>query len=350
MKKSRSISTGSYSKKLTNNVSRIEKHSKAKRIRRIVLFFLMILLVSGGILYGVSNKANMQEEQYRKYVETHERSNLTMELLSYKDTFDLFVQEYLGNYPSQSLMGGYFYDNGSCLIYPNASATGTLISFDGEEYELTDFLVDGINVCGNYVVFRKASSREIYMYDMVYHKTTALGITNAGEFVVCGDEYYYIDLSNSSLVQFNSTTQEKKTLVDEGVLSFAVVGNDLLFLDNSHNLNRLNLTNNTTTLMCEYITAFSFDGTLWLQTNTSVYRRKLDDKKSELVDLGLQCNRLLGVTEAGLVLESEDGVYLFDLANGSARKIGTDLFAGMSGDMVLWFSMTDNTYRLEKNS
>ncbi|MGI6337115.1 MAG: hypothetical protein ACOXZM_08705 [Eubacteriales bacterium] len=164
------------------------------------------------------------------------------------------------------------------------------------------------------------------------------------------DEYYYIDLSNSSLVQSNVTTQEKKTLVADGVLSFAVAGNDLIILDSSHKLSRLNLTNNTTTLIGENITAFSFDGTLWFQNNTSVYRKKLDDKNLEPVDLGLQCNRLLGVTEAGLIFESEDGVYLFDLVNSGARKIGTDLFVGMSDNMVLWFSLIDKTYKLEKNS
>jgi hypothetical protein len=350
VKNSRSISTGSYSKKLAKRVERIKKHAKGKKIRRIVLFFLMIIISTGGILYGVSNKVNMKEEQYRQYVEMPERSSLTSELLSYKDTYDLFVQEYLGNDPAQSLMGGYFYNNDSHMIYPDTTATCTLISVDGQEYEMADFLADEINVRRDYVVYRKPSSREIYIYDMVSRKNTALGITNAGEFVICGDEYYYIDLSNSSLVQSNVTTQEKKTLVADGVLSFAVAGNDLIILDSSHKLSRLNLTNNTTTLIGENITAFSFDGTLWFQNNTSVYRKKLDDKNLEPVDLGLQCNRLLGVTEAGLIFESEDGVYLFDLVNSGARKIGTDLFVGMSDNMVLWFSLIDKTYKLEKNS
>lgn len=347
MKTSRSLSTGSYSKKLAKKVSKIEKHAKGNRIRRIVLFSLMIIIAAGGILYGISNKANMQEEQYRQYAEMPERSNLTPELLSYKDTYDLFVQEYLGNDPSQSMMGGYFYDNDTYLIYPNKTATGTLVSIEGHEYEIAGFLADQINVRGDHAVFRNPSSRDMFLYDLKARKSSAIDFHNVGQFVICGDEYYYIDLSNSSLVQFSSLTQEKKVLIDEGVLSFVVAGNDLFILDNSHKLSQLNLTSNTTTIIGENITAFTFDGTLWLQNNTSVYQKKLDDKNLELVELGLQCNRLLGITEAGLIFESKDGVYLFDFSNSSARIIGTDLFAGTANGKVLWFSLIDSTYRLE---
>ena len=347
MKAGSSLSTGSYSKKLAKRVSRIEKHARRNRIRRIILFFLMILVAVGGILYGISNKTNMQEEQYRQYAEMPERSSLTPELLSYKDTYDLFVQEYLGNDPAQSMMGGYFYHNASYLMYPNESATGTLVSIDGHEYEIVDYLADQINVRGDYVAFRNPSSRDIFLYDLKAKKTLAIDIHNAGQFVTCGEEYFYIDLSNSSLVQFSSSTKEKKTLIDEGVLSFVVAGNDLFILDSSHKLSRLNLTDNTTTVIGENITAFTFDGTLWLQNNTSVYQKKLDDKNLVPVELGLQCNRLLGTTKKGIIFESEDGVYLFDLTNRSPRKIGTDLFAGAATDLVLWFSLTESTYRLE---
>ena len=350
MKTSRSLSTGSYSKKLAKRVSKIEKHAKGNRIRRIVLFFLMIIIAVGGIRYGVSNKANMQEEQYRQYAEMPERSNLTPELLSYKDTYDLFVQECLGNDPSQSMMGGYFYDNGTYLIYPNKTATGTLISIDGKEYTITDYLADQINIHGNYVSFRNPSSRDIFRYDINSRKVSALDIHNSGQFVICGEEYFYIDLSNSSLVQFSSSSKEKKILMDEGVLSFVVAGNDLFILDSSHRLSRYNLTDNTITIIGENINAFTFDGTLWLQNNTSVYRKKLVDKNLELVELGLQCNRLLGIAETGLIFESEDGVYLFDFTNGVPRKIGTDLFAGTATGMVLWYSLVGSTYKLEEIS
>ena len=348
MKGNDSISTGSYSIKLAKKVSRIEKHAKANKTRRIVLFFLMILIASGGILYGISNKTYLQEERYREYSETSERSNLDPELLSYKDTYNLFVQEYLGNDPAQSMMGGYFNNNSSFMVYPNRTATCTLVNEKGREYKLAAFLADHINVCGDSIYYRNPDTRTVYLYDTVSHRTSETGIHNAGQFVTCGDVFYYIDLSQSSLVQFNSTTDEERILVEDKVLSFVVAGNDLFYLDSSHTLKRLNLSNNNSSIIGENITAFTFDGNLWIQNNDLVYQKKLDSKNLEQVDIGFQCNRLLGVSDLGLIFESEDGIYLFDLINNSATRIGTDLFVDMENDKVLWLSLTDNTIRLEE--
>ncbi len=311
---------------------------------------MMILISTGGIYYGMTQKENMQEAQYRQYVESPDRSNLTPEALSYKDTYNLFVRDYLGNDPSQSMMGGYFYNDDFCSIYPNVSATCTLINIEGQEYRMADFLADEINVREDYVVFRKPSSRELYLYNMVSKKTSLLDFSDVGQFVICEEEYYYIDLSESSLVQFNNTTKEKNVIVEDGVLSFAVAGNDLLILDSSHTLSTFNLVNHTSTILGKNINTFIFNGTLWLQNNTSVYKKELDNKNIEKVELGLQCNRLLGVIESGIIFESDGGVYLFDFASSVISQMGTDIFVGMANDMVLWYSVTNNSYRIEQIS
>ena len=340
--------TGIYSTELNKKVSKIEKHAKTTYIRQIILFCLMLTVCAGGVFYGVLSRIDSLNRQYQAFFEAPDRSNLDQELLSYKDTYQLYVKDYLGNNPWQSMMGGYFYSSDSCLIYPNKDASKTIISIGGSEFDISEFLADNLNVRGNTVYFRNPASREVYKYDISTHSTTALMIQNAGQFVVCGDDYYYIDLCQSALIWYNSIRGVCDCLVESGVLSFVVAGNDIVYLDTSHTLNCFNTLNHTSAVIAENITSFTYNGSLWFQNNDVIYQKKLDKKTIEVIDLGLQCNRFLGATETSLLFESEDGVYIHDLNQNTNSKIGDNVLVGASEDMSLWFRISDNTYQLIK--
>ena len=347
MKGYKSQLTGDYTKELTNQISRIEKRAKNNISRKIVFFLLMIAISAGGLFYGVSDKENTMKMQYKEYEESPDQSKLTPELLSYKDTYKLFVDDYLGNNPSQSMMGGYFYSDVPCIIHPNKDATGTIITIDNKEYEMTAYLADNINVRGDYVFFRNPVTREILSYDITEQKTTPLGIFNVGQFVVCGDDYYYIDLLKSSLEKYNNETKDNVTIVESGISSFVIAGNNIIYLDVAHTLNSYNLKNAKVTALGENITAFAFNGSLWIQNNSTVYQKNLIDKRLTEVDLGLQCNRLLGATDSDITFESVDGVYVYSISDNINSKLGNDLFIGACNNMVLWYNSKENKYFLD---
>ncbi len=349
MNEKKTLLTGHYLDELNKKVSKIEKQAKTNRIRQIILLCLMLAVCAGGILYGASSKTDSLDMQYQEFYEAPDRSNLDQDLLSYKDTYQLFVKYYLGNNPWQSMLGGYFYSSDSCLIYPSKDASKTVLRIEGSEFEISEFLADNLNVQNDTVFFRNPISREVYKYDISTHVTTALMIQNAGQFVVCGDDYYYIDLSQSALIRYDSIHGTHECMVDNGVTSFVLAGNDIIYLDTAHTLYCLNTLNNTSTVIADNITSFTYNGALWFQNNDTIYQKKLDEKVINDIELGLQCNRLLGVTETSLLFETEDGVYIHDLTQNTNKKAGDNVLVGASDDMFLWYLISDNTYHLTKH-
>ena len=338
------MQTGRYAEKVSKRALKIEKCATRNRVRRIVLLLLMIIACAGGIIYGVSSKSDDLENLHRQFLESPERSNLNRELMAYDDIFDSFVRDYLGNAPWQSLMGGYFYSNAPISIYPQTDPVRTMISINGEESVLSDTLADNINVRGNTVVFRDPVSRKIFKYDIKTHETELQINENVGQLVVCGDEYYYIDLSRSALIQYNRNTVEKTVLVEDSVASFVVSGNEIIYLDTEHTLRCYNLMFRTNTVISQNITAFSYNGKIWFQNNNVVYQKRVGENRITGENLGMRCNRLLGVTGTSLIFESEDGVYIHDLTQHTNKKAGTGVFIGASEYSILFFDIDNSKY------
>ncbi len=338
--------TGAYSKELTKKVTKLERHSKGNKVRRVILFFLLIAVSGSSIFYGIKQKTDFQEARYLEFSKSMDRSSLDSELLAYKDTYEIFVECYLGNDPWQSMMGGFFYTNDLCSISPSPDASKTTITVDGAEHVISGFLADNLNMRENTILYRSPSSRKIYEYDLQTRRTKALQFQNVGQFVVCGEEYYYIDLSQSALIMYNSTNDDFERLVETGVVSFVMVGNDILYLDTFSNLNCYHLTNHTSEVIEENISSFSYNGSLWFQNNSTVYRRELNEDQSKEIELGLACKRLFGVTETCLIFESDNGVYIHDLVQDTNTIIGNDVFVGASEDSYLWYRLSDQEFRI----
>ena len=338
--------TGAYSKELTKKVTKLERHSKGNKVRRVILFFLLIAVCGSSIFYGTKQKTDIQENRYLEFSESMDRSNLDSELLAYKDTYEIFVDCYLGNDPWQSMMGGFFYKDDSCSISPNPDASKTTITVDGAEHVISGFLADNLNKRENTIFYRSPSSRKIYEYDLQTHRTKVLQFKNVGQFVVCGAEYYYIDLNESALFVYNSGNDDSERLVETGVISFVLAGNAILYLDTFNNLNYYNLSDHTSAVIEENISSFAYNGSLWFQNNSTVYRRELNDNQSKEIELGLACNRLLGVTETCLIFESDNGVYIHDLVQDMNTIIGNDVFIGASEDSYLWYCLSDLEFRI----
>ncbi len=90
-------------------------------------------------------------------------------------------------------------------------------------------------------------------------------IKNVGQFVICGDKLYYIDLATSSLVAFDMTTSETEEVVRSAVSSFVVAGNNIIFLGSDHILYEINLSDHTQTTVGKNIAEFVYNGKLWME-------------------------------------------------------------------------------------
>lgn len=344
--KAQDLDTGKYSSEIFKKASAIEAKAKSSKIRRTAFLVVILLVCLGGIFMGVFDRASSIERQYREYIDAPDLNMLSDELLSYKDVFKQFEASFLGNQACQSLMGGFFYDGAGCSIYPDEAGEKMLLRSGDKETALCDGLASDINVKNGSVYYRKLNSREVSSVDLSTGRAAQLPIDNVGQFIICGNKLFYIDLSASSLMSFDMVTSAADELIHSGVSAFAVAGNNIIYLDSNHTLYEFNISDHTQTTVGRNIAAFAYNGKLWMQNNEKVYCKALGKEAIEDCSIDIQCNRLLGATDATMYVESADGIYACSLEANTNRKIAKGIFIGASDEKVLIYDPSDSGYHV----
>lgn len=344
--KTKNLSTGKYIRKISKKASNIVEKAKSRMIRRHVFLGILLFACLGGIFMGVFDRSKSLETQYQKYIETPNQSALNNEFLSYKDVSKQFEDSFLGNQSCQSLMGGFFYESTDYLIYPDESGTKMVLRSGDNEVMLCEGLASDINVKDGSVYYRTINSRNISSFSVSTGKTSEMPINNVGQFIICGDKLYYINLATSSLMSFDMVTSETKEIIHSGVSDFVVAGNNVLYLGSDHILYELNLSDHTQTTIGKNIATFAYNGKLWIQNNEKVYSKSLDKKEIKDCSFDIQCNRLLGITENQMFVESEDGIYACNRETNISRKIAEGTFIGASDEKLLVYDSSDNSYQV----
>lgn len=336
--------TGDYISALTTKVNKIQKHKIARRIRSIIFLLLVIFVCVGGILLGVVDKEHKIEENYSAFVKTPLSVTVDYDLLFYKDVWELYEQYYLGNNVSQSLMGGYYCNKNGLLVRPDVEKNYTVVKIGEKESKLANSIASDVNVVDELVYYRDQYSKRVYSYDTTNNKTTMLDLKNVGQFIVFNKDYYYIDLNAKSLVHTSSTNNESKTLVEKDVKSFAIVGNHILYLSEDNILIDLNLSNMSKERIGSNVHSFTFSNGLWVQNNTSLYQVDLNDMRMTEYILEISCHKLLGTVSNRFVIDSNDGVYVYDVTNHNNKKLEGELFVSAYDNKALMYDINENRY------
>ncbi|MDO5445836.1 MAG: DUF5050 domain-containing protein [Eubacteriales bacterium] len=344
--KTQNVNTGKYARKISKKASKIVKKAKSRRIRRLIFLGVILSVCLAGIFMGVSSKSKSIETQYQKFIEAPNQSALNNELLSYKDVCIIFDTSFLGNQSCQSLMGGFFYEGMDCSIYPSEAGKKMVLRSGDKEVTLCEGLTSDINVKDGVVFYRKLNSRSISSFTISTGKTTEVPIKNVGQFIICGDTLYYIDLTTSSLMAFDMVTSETEEVIHSEVSSFVVAGNNIIYLNSDHILYEMNLSNHTITTIGKNISEFAYNGKLWMQNNEKVYSKSLDKKAIKDCPFDIQCNRLLGIVEPQMFVESEDGIYVCNIATNTSRKIAEGTFIGASDESLLVYNSSNGSYQV----
>ena len=243
-------------------------------------------------------------------------------------------------------MGGFFYDSADYSVYPDATEKKMILRYADTEVILCDDLASDINIKDGFVYYRKLNERVISQYSISDRTTAKLPLKNVGQFIICEDELYYIDLSSSSLIAFDFTTKESNVIVHSGVSSFIIIGNNVIFLDDDHTLCEMNLNDHSQTTIGKNITGFSYNGTLWIQNNEKVYTKFLNKKSIKDVTFDIPCKRLLGVSGTHAYIESTDGIYTYSIETGTSQKVADGIFIGASDGKILIYDLPDGIYRI----
>ena len=83
-----------------------------------------------------------------------------------------------------------------------------------------------------------------------------------------------------------------------------------------------------------------------MQNNEKVYSKSLDKKAIKDCSLDIQCNRLLGITETQMFVESEDGIYACNIETNTSHKVAEGAFVGGSDEKLLVYNSSDGSYQV----
>ena len=344
--KTNELDTEKYISNIAKKTSDIEAKAKTRKFRRRVFLCIILLVCFGGSLIGISDRSDFLEVQYMNYMKSPDYSVLSNELLSHKDVFEQFENTYLGNKVGQSLMGGFFYNGAEYSIYPDETGSKMILHSAASDTVLCSGLASDINVKNGVIYYRKLNSRTISSYNISSKSSSELPLKNVGQFIVCDNKIYYVDLGLSSLMIFDLGSAENVELIQSGVSSFAVVGNNVIVLDDEHNLYEMNPTDRNKTIIGKNISAFSYNGMLWIQNNEKIYSGFLDKKSIKNFTLDIHCNRLLGVSKTNIYIEADDGIYICDINTNTSKKAADGIFVGASDGKMLIYAPSERKYQV----
>lgn len=346
MKNKRELFAGEYSSELRERAYKVESKAKKRKYRRIFMLFVTVLACTALVIWGIYNKAASLDREYNAYRDTKDRRMLNGSLFEYLDTKDIFERHSLGNTIIQSHMNGYFYEDERMSIFPDCGTDTTMITYAGETRRLAQSYASDINVFDDYVYYRDTGVMILKKYNLVTGETTKVGITNAGQFVVCDGSIVYIDIIDKELriVAEESTTD----VIAEEVVSFSVIGNEILYLKQDKSLHSVDIITKADSVLEKNVNSYVFDGDLWIQNNNNIYKMRVNGEEAELVDTPIECHRVLGSTDNDLIIDGDNGICLISKDTYHARTLDNSLiFVGASSDDELFaYDTVDKQYDL----
>ena len=347
MKKKHSVTMTEYSDQLNRKMLKATRHARGKKIWRWIAFLLTFALCISAVLFGVYSKTEHLEMQYQKYCTEKDRTLIDSKLLDYKDTLLIFEKASLGNSVAQMQMGGFFYSDEHLSIYPDTETGGSNIKMNEEVHTLSEGYASNINVYDGYIYFRDTGSMELMKYDLNTHRFSQLDLGGADRFAICDGMILFID-SNSKELKLTQEGCEPEVLSGGAVVSFAIPGDQVLYLQEDNSLHAVNISTRLDNVIAHNVNSFFYNGKLWIQNNTDIYVKALDGNTLEPLVYAEECYRILGMTSDYLIFDGPHSICVYNLDAQFFIPLDEDwVFAGVADDgTILVYDMGTGSYQM----
>ena len=312
MKKKHSVTMTEYSDQLNRKVLKVTRHAKGKKVWRLIAFLLTVTTCILAVIIGINSKTEHLEVQYQKYCREQDRTLIDSKLLDYKDTLQIFEKTSLGNKVAQMQMGGFFYDDEYLTISPDPEIGCTNIKINGESHTLSEGFASNINVYENCVYFRDTGSMKLMKYDLNTHKSSRLNLDGVDHFAICDGMILFID-ANSKELKLTKESCNPEVLSNGAVVSFAVAGNQIVYLQEDYSLHSVNISTRSDEVIAHNVNSFFYNGKLWIQNNADIYMQSLDGNTLDPIMCVEECHRILGMTSDYLIFDGSDTVCIYNL-------------------------------------
>ncbi len=334
MKRTKRTSTIAYIKKLKWEAAKYVEHKTRNTIKFWVFTVLMVALCAGGIYYGFFQRDTGVKNLYSEYAVTLDNSLLTQDLLSYQDTYKLFQENKLGNNNSVIQSGGYFASSDGISVYPSEDGAYSIISINGKAKAVIEGLASYVNIWEGKIVYRLNQNRSILIYDKDKNSSDALITGNIGEVLVFDGICFYIDFNDDSHLKCVSLfNRAQESLINESVISFAIAGKTVYYLNSNHNLKVYNLQTKAIMQLCSNVQDFNCDNGFWIESNGKIYQADFSCRQLKEIPLTANeqiSNHLIGANSANVFYSNSSNVYIYSIKDGSVKHIFDGIVVAIS--------------------
>jgi len=336
------MSNKEYLVQIEKIASDFETRRRNRRKRFILFTIISVVMCASMIAVALLESKATIEREYLKYV-SDTALPLTLELLQYKDTYEVYEARSMGNSNNTLIAGGYFATRNNYVLYPNEDLSDTLIFSGDKQGSFCGELCTYINVFDDNIYFRKDSDRRIYRKSFFGEDMDIIVDKNVGQFLVADGLAYYIDFSDrSSLCVRNLYTMDAQTTLYANVVSFAVFQSHIIVLTTTNELRLLDTSTGSNKLLQENIEKFYFNGGIIVQNNQMILLLDLSGAVISQISIpGVPDLSLVNVQDNIIFFSSNGVLYSFDLATKLSQEhvrnydLYTSVFRNIDGIWVI---------------
>ena len=274
---------------------------------KFVLILVIVIAAAAGLSYFTYTQ--YQAYQHNSFIEKYYQASPdetdtlfaisdSEELMFDKEAYMSFENACLGNTNNNQLAMGFYAKRVSIECH---SGETTVAVVDKKELTISEHSSSYINIINNYVYYRNDSDRKIYRYSLDDNESECVVDANCGETVVTAKGIYYIDYATKKLYYLAFSGDELNQVYDNRIISFAVVG-ECCFVLNEDKTVGISKSNKDFTEIDSDVDAFFFDGNIYIQKGSKVYRLNSFTDSDCVIDN----------TEGFLIYENAGYLYISD--------------------------------------
>jgi|GEM_PF-2545680 len=307
------MTKGEYLVSLREEARRSERAaSETGRRRRMALILALgtlFILTAGAVGSYVSRR-----QAYEKYVAGDTQAQFSQ--LNYQDTFSIWNERDVGNDVNTLLGGGKTYCRDNITVLP--SETGFIVARQGRPIATLASHISYINVARDSLFYRDDSTRQAHIFHLSSGTDETFLNGNIGSLFVTGERLYYIDHSaNSQLFSVSLSGGEASMITERPVVSFAVCGRTVVYLDTQRRLYQKDLSNGSEYRLLSHIERFYLNGNIIAESGDKIFQLSPDGRKSSLIyESKTPDLQLVGANQDGIYYQENGALYI--LRGGAA--------------------------------
>lgn len=306
----------------------IKNKARVSKLKRVTGMFACAIVVLTALSYGASKL--FIEHKYNSYITGSSNGSVDIELIEYKDAYQKFQNELLGNKGNNIMNYGLVCQGNDFVAYENVKDNkNTLVLLKNNvENIISNSDVEYINTDNKFLYYVKKSDRGIYKNDMQGNEQQLVSDMSAGEMLLYNGNLYFVNnTDNQSIYKVSIEGQvSPEKVVDNRVVKFVISGSSIIYIDDNNKINKFDMDSKLIASIQDKMEDFCYNGSILALNNRKIISFSSSGKNAKILTEG---NITLLNSDNDYIYYSKDGgLYQFEIASETETKLieGYDVY------------------------